>query len=402
MRRYLDDAVARDLKRKLVFVTGPRQVGKTTLSRLLLGTAAPSATQGVYLNYDVARDRTQIERQSWSPDAPLVVLDELHKMPKWKNWLKGVVDGRPSGQQILVTGSARMDTFRQSGDSLAGRFLSWRLHPISVREWCEFGAADESKNADVLAEQALSKLLLRGGFPEPFLADSDTDANRWRMRYADGLIREDVLEFSRIQELGSMRVLLDMLRDRVGSPLSLASLGRDLQLSQPTVKRYLDVLQALYIVFLVQPWHHNIARSLQQAPKVYFYDTGMVGTQALDELSDGERSALMGARFENASALMLLRNTHYQQDGLGKAAGLHYLRTKDGAEIDFALSSGSQLTHMIECKWSEVAPARAFTNFGQHWPQAKAIQVVRHLPQAEHYKDVDIVNAAQYFRGLDV
>ena len=188
----------------------------------------------------------------------------------------------------------------------------------------------------------------------------------------------------------------------MGSLLSLASLGRDLQLSQPTIKRYLDMLQALYIVFLVQPWHHNIARSLQQAPKVYFYDTGMVGTQELDALSDNERGTLMGARFENASALMLLRNTHYQQDGMGKAAGLHYLRNKDGVEIDFALSSSSQLTHTIECKWTDTAPARAFANFARYWPQAKAIQVVRHLAQAEHDKGVDIVNAADYFRGLAV
>ena len=226
------------------------------------------------------------------------------------------------------------------------------------------------------------------------------------MRYADGLVREDVLEFSRIQELGSMRVLLDLLRDRVGSPLSLASLGRDLQLSQPTIKRYLDILQALYIVFLVQPWHLNIARSLQQAPKVYFYDTGMVGTTALDELEGNERQTLMGTRFENATALMLLKNTHFQQDALGKAVDLHYLRTKDGAEIDFALSSGlssgGRLTHMIECEWSDPAPARAFSNFGLQWPQAKRIQVVRHLPTAEHYKSVDIVNAAQYFKSLAV
>ena len=404
MQRYLDATIARDLQRKLVFVTGPRQVGKTTLSKLLLQ-AGQGAAPGVYLNYDVARDRSQIERQSWPPDAPLLVLDELHKMPQWKGWLKGVVDGRPAGQQILVTGSARMDTFRQSGESLAGRFLSWRLHPISVREWCDFGEpnAEDQAPADkaAQAEQTLAKLLLRGGFPEPFLAETDVDANRWRMKYADGLVREDVLEFSRIHEVGSMRVLLDLLRDRVGSPLSLASLGRDLQLAQPTIKRYLDILQALYIVFLVQPWHHNIARSLQQAPKLYFYDTGMVGSQPLEDLSDAERQTLMGARFENAVALMLLKNTHYQQDAYGKAVDLHYLRTKDGAEIDFALSSGKQLTHMIECKWSDPKPARAFANFGSRWPEAKAVQLVRRLPQSEHYKGVDIVPAAQYLRQLE-
>jgi uncharacterized protein len=396
MERYLDAAIARDLQRKLVFVTGPRQVGKTTLSRLLL-----KARPGAYLNYDVASDRAQIERQSWPLDAGLLVLDELHKMPGWKNWLKGVVDGRPSTQQLLVTGSARMDTFRQTGESLAGRYLSWRLHPISVREWCDFGEGIAGQEREQVAEQALGRLLLRGGFPEPFLAETDTDAMRWRAQYADGLVREDVLEFSRIQELGSMRVLLDLLRDRVGSPLSLASLARDLQLSQPTIKRYLDILQALYIVFLVQPWHHNIARSLQQAPKVYFFDTGMVGSQALEDLSEAERQTMMGARFENAVALMLLKNIHYQQDAYGKAADLHYLRTKDGTEIDFALSSGNKLSHMIECKWSDAKPARAFASFGSHWPQAKAVQLLRHAHKSEHYKGVDIVGAAQYLAQLE-
>ena len=126
MKRYLDDLIAQDLERKLVFVTGARQVGKTTLSQQLLQQAQPSQ----YLNYDVAADRAVIERQSWMPNAKLLVLDELHKKALWKPWLKGVIDGKPAGQQQLVTGSARMDTFRQTGDSLAGRFLSWRLHPI--------------------------------------------------------------------------------------------------------------------------------------------------------------------------------------------------------------------------------------------------------------------------------
>lgn len=402
MNRHLDALIARDLRRKLVFVTGPRQVGKTTLSRALL--RANPSTPGIYLNYDTARDRVQIERQSWPPTVSLLVLDELHKMPNWKNWLKGVVDGRPDGQQMLVTGSARMDTFRQAGDPLAGRLFSWRLHPLSVRECCEYGEFDSGLDAGLdvraKAEAAMQRLLIRGGFPEPYLIESEVDAHRWREQYLDGLVREDVLEFSRIHEIGTMRVLVDLLRDRVGSPLSLASLARDLQVSQPTIKRYLDILQALYIVFLVQPWHHNIARSLQQSPKVYFFDTGLVGTVALDGLSANEASALMGVRFENAVALMLLKHCHFQQDALGQAVELHYLRTKDGTELDFALSSGQQLTDMFECKWSDPKPSRAFASFGQHWPKAQATQLVRHLPKPEHFKGVDVVNAADHLMGL--
>ena len=167
-----------------------------------------------------------------------------------------------------MIGSARLDTFRQGGESLAGRFFGWRLHPVSVREWCEQTGATP--------EAALDHLLERGGFPEPCLACDKDQAERWRRQYFDGLVRDDVLEFSRIQELGTIRLFAQMLRSRVGSPLSLASLARDLAVSPVTLKKYLDILEALYIVFVVRPYHDNIARAVLQSPKVYFFDTGLV------------------------------------------------------------------------------------------------------------------------------
>lgn len=395
MKRYLDDLIAVDLQRKMVFVTGARQVGKTTLSQHLRAAASPSQ----YLNYDVSADRAVIERQSWPPEVKLLVLDELHKKTGWKAWLKGVVDGCPAGQQLLVTGSARMDTFRQTGDSLAGRFLSWRLHPISVKEWCELSpqaAAGQPPSPD----EALAHLLNRGGFPEPCLFPAtpagDKNAKRWRAQYANGLVREDVLEFSRIHEVGAMRVLLELLRERVGSPLSLASIGRDLGLSQPTVKRFIDILQALYIVFTVQPWHHNIARSLLQSPKVYFYDTGMVtGTQ-----TQARDNAAQGLQFENAVAGMLLKHVEFLQDSEAAPTRLHYVRTKEGAEIDFALSRGSVLTHLIECKWADEVPHKAFAKFMHYWPTAQAVQLVRHLRNPELRDGVRVVPAAPWLAAL--
>lgn len=389
MKRYLDDLVAKDLQRKLVFLTGPRQVGKTTLSQQLQQATVPSQ----YLNYDVAADRTKIEKHSWLPENKLLVLDELHKMNGWKPWLKGVIDGRPTGQQQLVTGSARMDTFKESGDSLAGRYLSWRLHPISVKEWVTHSPKTVAGAAPT-PDEALAHLLNRGGFPEPCLMpatpEGDTDALRWRAQYANGLVREDILEFSRIQEVAAMRLLLDLLRERVGSPLSLASIARDLGLSQPTVKRFIAILQALYIVFTVQPWHHNIARALQQAPKVYFYDTAMV--------NDATES--QGLRFENAVATMLLKHVEFLQDGQAAPVGLHYVRNKDGAEIDFALSNGPALTHLIECKWADDQPHRAFATFMPQWPKAEAIQLVRHLRSPELRRGVRIQDAAGWLMGL--
>ena len=374
MQRYLDQRVQADLARKMVFLTGPRQVGKTTLSRQLIAQRG-----GQYLNYDVAADRAIILNQRWSPQAPLLVLDEVHKMPGWKAWLKGVYDGKPSGQQLLVTGSARMDTFRQGGESLAGRFFGLRLHPISVREWCDHTGAEP--------EAALAHLLERGGFPEPCLAPDATEAQRWRRQYFDGLVRNDVLEFSRIQEVAAIRLFAEMLRSRVGSPLSLASIARDLAVSPVTLKKYLAILEALYIVFVVRPWHHNIGRSVLQAPKVYFFDNGLV---------EGDE----GIRFENLMATALLKQVQWQHDVLGQEAGLHYLRTKDGAEVDFAISEGKRLTQLVECKLSDDKPHRALLRFASEQGPVQAVQVVRNLRHSFLVGAVEVVQASVYLRGL--
>jgi uncharacterized protein len=375
MKRALATLLAKDLRKKMVFLTGPRQAGKTTLSQDLLAQMGG----GQYLNYDVFEDRALMERGLWDKRALMLVLDEIHKMPQWKSWLKGVYDGKAAGQQILVTGSARLDTFRQGGDSLAGRFLAHRLHPITVREWCEQTGAEP--------EAALSHLLERGGFPEPCLADSSVDAQRWRRQYFDGLVRNDVLEFSRLAEVQAMRLFAEMLRSRVGSPLSLASIARDLHLSPTTLKRYLDILEALYIIFIVRPWHHNIARATLQAPKVYFYDTGLVQGDA-------------GLRYENAVACALLAHTEHLHDALGQEAALHYIRTKDEAEVDFALSNGHTLTDLIECKLTDTKPHRALLRFAAQWPDARAVQLVRDLRQPHETQGIRITAAAPWLAGL--
>ncbi len=377
MKRYLDDRVRSDLRQKMVLLTGPRQVGKTTLSQQLL-VEQPSAQ---YFNFDVPAHRAVILAQSWKQSAPLLVLDEIHKMAGWKSWLKGVFDGRAPEQQILVTGSARMDTFQQTGESLAGRFFKLRLHPLSVREWCD--ATSASPHA------ALTHLLARGGFPEPTLAAADTDAARWRTEYFSGMVREDVLEFSRLQEVNAMRLFADMLRSRVGSPLSLASMARDLHLSPATLAKYLAILEALFIVFVVRPWHRNIARATLQSPKVYFYDTGLV---------QGDE----GARFENMVAAHLLKNVQWQQDTRGQAADLHYIRTKDGAEVDFCLSEGDTLTHLVECKLSDTKPHHTLVRFAEQFEQAQAIQLVRECKAEADMGGLQIRDAATWLAGLEV
>ena len=375
MERYLDHLVRRDLQHKMVFLTGPRQVGKTTLSHQLV-----TELGGQYLNHDVAQDRSVIVNQRWNPRAPLLVLDEIHKMRDWKAWLKGVFDGKPPAQQLMVTGSARLDTFRQGGESLAGRFFGWRLHPLSVREWCtQTGASPDA---------ALSHMLERGGFPEPCLADSKEQAERWRRQYFDGLVRDDVLEFSRIQEVNAIRLFAQLLRQRVGSPLSLASISRDLGVSPTTLKKYLEILEALYIVFVVRPWHDNIARAVLQTPKVYFFDTGLV---------EGDD----GIRFENLVATALLKHVQWQHDAQGREVQLHYIRTKDGSEVDFAISEKNHLTHLIECKLGDDKPHRALKRFAEQHPLTAAVQVVRDLRHSFETQGLKIHRADEWLMALD-
>ena len=373
--REFSERLRQDLARKLVLLTGARQAGKTTLARQLMA----GFENAQYLNWDVPADRQLILQHAWSPKAGLVVFDEIHKMRDWKAHLKGAWDGRSSGQAMLVTGSARMDTFRQGGESLAGRYYHWRLHPFSVRElMVTMGLA---------AGAALELLLVRGGFPEPCLAETDTQADRWRAQYATDLIREDVLDFSRVHELRTLQLMFDLLRERVGSPVTLSNLAQALQISPTTATRYLEILEALYIVFRVTPWHRDVARSLLKEPKIYFLDTGLVKGDA-------------GIKLENAVAAMLLKHCHHRQDAEGKAITLHTIRDKERHEIDFVLAEGDRVTDLVEVKLGDATPSAYLHRMAERFAPARAVQVVAELRQAAQHGRVEVVDAADWLGRL--
>ena len=375
MQRLIEPLIERDLARKMVFLSGPRQAGKTTLAQAIAGRRPGSQV----LNWDVLADRRVMLAQSWAPDAPLLVFDELHNMKDWRPWLKGVYDGRRPGQAVLVTGSARLDAFRQAGESLAGRYFSWHLLPITVREFVA--------GAGVSPEDALTRLLQRGGFPEPLLAETEADAQRWRQLYLDGLIRDDILEFSRIGEVRAMRMFVELLRERVGSPLSLASIARDLQVSPTTLARYLEILESLHIVFVVRPYHRNIARALLKEPKVYLNDTGLV---------KGDD----GARFENACAVMLHAAVQQRRDAEGADTALHYIRDKERREIDFVVCAQDEPAQLIECKWADASVPPYLAATAARFPKASATLLLRHARQREQRGAVAVEPAAAWLAEI--
>jgi len=373
MERYLYEPVKKDLTRKMVILTGPRQIGKTWLARELM----KEFKNPQYLNYDSFDDAKIIRAHTWPIHADMLGFDEIHKMKEWKKFLKGAFDTRPARQAILVTGSARLDTFRRGGESLAGRYFHFRLNPVSVR----------ALKGTTKPVEALSLLNRFGGFPEPFLAGAEEEAARWRKQYYTDLVREDILEFSRIQEVRSIRLLLEMLRERVGSPLSCSSLAGDLQVAPNTVRKYVEILESLCIIFLVRPYHANVARAILREPKVYFYDSGYVRE---DE----------GIRLENTCAVCLLKHVQYLQDTTGEDVALHYIRTRDGREIDFAVARKGKVDQLLEVKLSDDSLSPGLRHIRAMFPKVSAVQLVHNLRREQSIAGVDIVHAARWLSEL--
>ncbi|MFA5995243.1 MAG: ATP-binding protein [Patescibacteria group bacterium] len=321
MKRSQQDKIMQDLQKKMVFLVGPRQSGKTWLAKEI----AKFYHQAVYLNYDRKADREIIQKEAWLESTDLLILDELHKMPEWKQYIKGVFDTKTPHLSILVTGSARLDAFQATGESLAGRYFVHHLLPF---------APAELKNTPY---NNIDRFIQRGGFPEPFLAETDEAAERWRLQYVNGLIREDILDFEQIHDLRAMQLVLDLLRERVGSPISYSTIAQDVGVSPTTVRKYIQILEALYIIFRVTPFTRNIARSLLKEPKIYFFDNGLV---------NGD----VGAKFENMVAVCLLKYIYSRSDYQGQRVTLHYLRTKEGKEVDFCISKNHVIEQLIEAK----------------------------------------------------
>ena len=340
-RRYLQAQVAEDLARKMVFIGGPRQVGKTSLARALL--PRPECE----LNYDISAHRQAILRHDL-PAGDFWFFDEIHKYRGWRNFLKGLFDQHGRAQRILVTGSARLDLYRFGGDSLQGRYFHLRLHPFSVAELG--GHAD-----------ALPALLALSGFPEPFLSGSERYARRWALGYRERLIREEITSLEAVSDLGKLELLALSLPDRVGSPLSINALREDLQVSHQTVSRWTDILERVYGIFRVPPFGAPMLRAVKKERKHYQYDWSLVSSP--------------GARFENLVASHLLKWVEFQIDTEGRPLELRYFRDIDGREVDFVVTEKAKPIALVECKYSDDSVSSGLKYILARFPDAQAWQI---------------------------
>ena len=358
--RYIQDAILTDPFElgKMAFVSGPRQCGKTTLANQLLSI---THHEGNYFNWDDVEFRRLWLRSPAAVlpllhihpgDRPMMVLDEIHKHRKWKTILKGFYDSNKKKTHILVTGSARLNIYRKSGDSLAGRYIPYRLHPFSYGESTEIKPppAQEWPKQQSTRFQ-LKDLLALGGFPEPLFAGTEAKAKRWWRLYREQLIREDLRDFKAVREVQQVDLLTTLLLTKVGGGFSLQSLQEDLSVSFATVRDWIDALESIFLCYLIRPYSKKLQGSLKKEPKVYFYHWPAVQHP--------------GARLENLVASHLLKSVHAWTDSAMGDFELFYIRDKMKREVDFCVTKDGNPWLLLEVKTSEKAISPALIHYSE-------------------------------------
>jgi uncharacterized protein len=368
--------------RKMVFLSGPRQVGKTTLAKAIL-----SERPGRYFNWDVALDRKTLAKSptffenELAGDAtkpPLVVFDELHKYGRWKSYLKGLYDGLGDRYAFMITGSGRLDVYKRGGDSLLGRYMPLCLFPFSVAElagrratWASFQRSlDELGSSHKSDQESFTSLVRLGGFPEPFLRASEAFRRTWSAGRTERLVREDIRDATTLRELSLLEMLAHLLPDRVGSPLSLNSMREDLGVAFETVRSWVGVLDAFYYSFRLAPWTKKLARALQKEAKLYLWDWADVEAE--------------GARFENLVALHLLKAVRTWTQVGEASLDLSYARDKQKREVDFVIVEKNRPRVLVECKLSDTTLSPHLLAFQEALDVPHAVQLVQQSGVARH------------------
>lgn len=385
--RYLTPVVLEDLKDKMVFIGGPRQVGKTTLCRNFVAT---HFRNHAYYNWDNRTDRKAITASAWPGDAELLILDEIHKYRQWKGLIKGEYDKLKETYKFLVTGSARLDLYRRGGDSLQGRYHYYRLHPFTLAEVegiaYKSSAGKELPIGQGYHQSALETLDAFGGFPEPFMKQSARQLRRWHNEKIERMFREDIQDIEAVRDIGSMKLLGDMLPSKVGSLLSLNAIREDLEVSFRAASHWMDILEAFYYHFRVYPFTSKKVRSLKKEPKLYLWDWSEVEDEA--------------ARFENLVASHLLKYVHFITDYEGHKAELYFLRDVDKREVDFLVTIAGKPWYAVEVKLNDTSLSPQILYFKERLSIPHVFQVVKKNSVDKLEKSVRIISAGKFLSGL--
>jgi len=361
--------------RQMAFLTGPRQVGKTTSARA-------SAPQARYCNWDDQTDRQvivrgpqavaeQLELQTLRDAPAFAIFDEIHKYRKWRTFLKGLFDKHADDCRFIVTGSARLNIARRGGDSLMGRYFLYRMHPLSVAELCATDLLETEVRGPGRADpNALEQLIRFGGFPEPFLTGTTRFYNRWKRLRLEQLFHEELRDLTQVQETAQMEVLAALLTHQSGQLVNYTALAANVNVAVDTIRRWMAILESLYYCFLIRPWFRNVPKSLRKQPKVYLWDWSL--------LPDA------GARYENFVASHLLKAVQWWSDiGLG-SYDLFYLRDKAKREVDFLVTRENKPWFLVEVKSSSHQPLSASLHYFHRQLQTEhAFQVVFDLAPVE-------------------
>ncbi len=388
VERYLSEPVLTDLAdNEMVFLGGPRQVGKTTLAKDIL---APHFNNPCILNWDSRTDRRKIINAAWPGGTDLVVIDEFHKYRKWKSHMKGIYDTQKEKHRFVLTGSARMDVFRRGGDSLQGRYHYFRLHPFSLPELEHLKNAFEPLTELGIPRNASTSSLASiehfGGFPEPFFRQNERFLRRWHNEKIERMFTEDIQSIEIVRDLGSMRLLADLLPGKVGSLLSTNALREDLDVSFKAVAHWLDILETFYYHFRIYPFTSKNIRSLKKEPKLYLWDWS--------EIADESR------RFENIIASHLLKFVHYLHDFEGYRTGLWFLRDVEKNEVDFLVTAGSSPWFAVEAKVADTKPASPLRLFKRKWGIPWCYQVVKTSGIDSLTEGIRVISADRFLLSL--
>jgi uncharacterized protein len=327
------------LKNRMLFLSGPRQVGKTTLVASTICTKDAG-----YFSWDSRKVRLAYQKDPdffASAESAWICFDEIHKRPKWKDILKGAYDDYKDRYKFVITGSARLETFKKSGDSLVGRYFHTHLFPLNLPDLRK-NNFQLPGNAVELAELAsssadmheLDDLMTLGGFPEPFFSGSEDFWKRWSMNHNDLIVQEDMKDLTRVIEIDKIEALLEMLKPSIGNTISLRHLAEDLETTHGSIHRWLQILNKVHLIFPIPPYTKNVRRTYKQAKKWYFMDWRFADSN----------------RFENLVASSLFRAAALYADRFGDPVDLRFVRTHDQTEVDFLLIRNGKPWLLVEAK----------------------------------------------------